>query len=139
MFVKTKTFPHFLYFLRLDKTRPSGVLVFLFLILSLRACSKVRDFGSCTAVIEHAVNTFGGIDILINCAAGNFLSPAEGLSPKGFRVVMEIDAFGCFHMSQVRTDLYSTAAKLLECGWITMHILACLDNFCFSSCFRGLR
>eukprot|EP00750_Incisomonas_marina_P020147 INCI3760.2.p1 GENE.INCI3760.2~~INCI3760.2.p1 ORF type:complete len:247 (+),score=50.34 INCI3760.2:207-947(+) len=77
-----------------EKLRADGVSQVTF-------CSgDVRDFGSCTAVIEHAVNTFGGIDILINCAAGNFLSPAEGLSPKGFRVVMEIDAFGCFHMSQ---------------------------------------
>lgn len=34
----------------------------------------------------------------MNGAAGNFLATAEGLKPKGFRTVMEIDTMGTFNM-----------------------------------------
>lgn len=41
---------------------------------------------------------FDKLTILVNCAAGNFLATAEGLSPKGFKTVMEIDTVGTFTM-----------------------------------------
>ena len=41
---------------------------------------------------------FGRVDILVNGAAGNFLSEAKSLTPKGFKTVMEIDALGCYNM-----------------------------------------
>lgn len=37
------------------------------------------------------------LDVLVNCAAGNFLAPLEGLTPKGFRTVMEIDTIGVYN------------------------------------------
>ncbi|PRW61474.1 Peroxisomal 2,4-dienoyl- reductase [Chlorella sorokiniana] len=49
-------------------------------------------------MVGEAVAKFARLDILVNCAAGNFLSPAEQLSANGFRTVMEIDTFGTFHM-----------------------------------------
>jgi peroxisomal 2,4-dienoyl-CoA reductase len=79
-----------------DRLRADGVRHAIF------CQGDVRDFDSCAAVAARAVGVFGGVDILVNCAAGNFLSPAEALNAKGFRVVMEIDAFGVFNMSQVR-------------------------------------
>jgi len=59
----------------------------------------VRDFESCKHAVETCVDRFGALTCLVNCAAGNFLAPAESITPRGFRVVMEIDAFGTFHMS----------------------------------------
>jgi 2,4-dienoyl-CoA reductase (NADPH2) len=37
---------------------------------------------------------------LVNNAAGNFAIPTLELSPNGFRAVVEISLFGCFHCSQ---------------------------------------
>jgi peroxisomal 2,4-dienoyl-CoA reductase len=46
------------------------------------------------ATVEH----FGKIDIVVNGAAGNFLVPAEQLSPNGFGVVVDIDLKGTFNV-----------------------------------------
>lgn len=59
----------------------------------------VRSEESCEAAVTAAVHKFGKLDILVNCAAGNFLSPAEGLTSKGFRTVMDIDCVGSFNMA----------------------------------------
>jgi NAD(P)-dependent dehydrogenase (short-subunit alcohol dehydrogenase family) len=40
------------------------------------------------------------IDGLVNNAAGNFACPTVDLSPGGFRAVVEISLYGCFHCSQ---------------------------------------
>ncbi|CAH9143486.1 unnamed protein product [Cuscuta epithymum] len=49
-------------------------------------------------VVESTVKHFGKLDILVNAAAGNFLSSPEDLSPNGFRTVLDIDAVGTFTM-----------------------------------------
>lgn len=48
--------------------------------------------------LYSAVTKWGYLDTVVNCAAGNFLSTAEGLNSKGFRTVMEIDTFGVFNI-----------------------------------------
>ena len=48
--------------------------------------------------MEFALSNYGRIDILVNGAAGNFLSEAKSLSPKGFKTVMDIDAQGTYNM-----------------------------------------
>jgi len=58
----------------------------------------VRKGQDCDAVCELARSKFGSLDILINCAAGNFLAAAEMLTPNGFRTVQEIDLLGTFNM-----------------------------------------
>ncbi len=52
--------------------------------------------------VERAISTtlgqFGKIDIVVNGAAGNFLCPAEQLSPNGFGTVVDIDLKGTFNV-----------------------------------------
>ncbi|MBI3203469.1 MAG: SDR family oxidoreductase [Myxococcales bacterium] len=62
--------------------------------------ADVRDFAAVEAAVAQAISTFGQLDILINSAAGNFLSPAAGLSANGFRTVIEIDLVGTFNASR---------------------------------------
>lgn len=45
----------------------------------------VRKQEDAKRVVESTVKHFGGLDILVNAAAGNFLVSAEDLSPNGFR------------------------------------------------------
>jgi NAD(P)-dependent dehydrogenase (short-subunit alcohol dehydrogenase family) len=60
----------------------------------------VRDFAAIEAAIGAAASQNGGLDILVNSAAGNFLSPAATLSANGFRAVVDIDLCGTFNASR---------------------------------------
>ena len=66
--------------------------------LALQA--DVRDPEQTKRVAERALERFGRIDILVNNAAGNFLCPAEKLTPNGWRAVVEIVLNGTFFMSR---------------------------------------
>lgn len=63
--------------------------------------ADVRDEESLQAAIDQTVQAFGGLDILVNGAAGNFIAPASQLSPNGFKAVMDIDARGTFNASRL--------------------------------------
>lgn len=67
-------------------------------IKAAAACGDIRKPEDCAASVARALDAFGSLDVVINCAAGNFLAPAEELSPKGFRTVVDIDLIGAFNM-----------------------------------------
>lgn len=55
-------------------------------IKATRVLGDVRDPSSCDMAVKDTLRAFGGrLDILVNSAAGNFLSRAEDLKPKGFK------------------------------------------------------
>eukprot|EP00128_Syssomonas_multiformis_P009586 Colp12_sorted_trinity150504_noHs@12599 len=60
----------------------------------------VRKEEDAQAAVQLAVEKYGSLDILVNSAAGNFLCPADNLSTKGYKTVMDIDAVGVFNMSR---------------------------------------
>ena len=57
----------------------------------------VRDFARVEEAVAATVAAHGGLDILVNSAAGNFLAPAATLSANGFRTVIDIDLCGTFN------------------------------------------
>ena len=57
----------------------------------------VRDVASVQTLVDRTKKQFGTIDILLNNAAGNFISPTENLSPNGFKVVVDIVLHGTFN------------------------------------------
>jgi NAD(P)-dependent dehydrogenase (short-subunit alcohol dehydrogenase family) len=63
------------------------------------ACrGDVRDPDSCAAAVAACVREHGRLDILVNCAAGNFMCAAEELTPSAFRTVVDIDLQGTYNM-----------------------------------------
>lgn len=60
-------------------------------------CTDVRSPQEVEAAVAYTVSTYGGLDILINNAAGNFTVPTKELSPKGWKVVNDIDLNGTFY------------------------------------------
>jgi NAD(P)-dependent dehydrogenase (short-subunit alcohol dehydrogenase family) len=60
--------------------------------------ADVREYPAIEAALAKTKETFGAIDVLVSGAAGNFPAPAVGISPKGFRSVVEIDLLGTFHV-----------------------------------------
>ena len=66
----------------------------------MSAALDVREPDAIKRVVAEAVDRFGGIDVLINNAAGNFISPAMALPPKGFKAVIDIALTGVFYVSR---------------------------------------
>jgi peroxisomal 2,4-dienoyl-CoA reductase len=60
----------------------------------------VRKPADVEAVLAKTAEELGGIDILVNGAAGNFVCLAENLSPNGFGTVVDIDLKGTFNVSR---------------------------------------
>jgi len=61
------------------------------------AACDVRDFAAVESAITAAEKEFGGLDTLINNAAGNFMARTEKLSPNSFNAVVGIVLHGTFH------------------------------------------
>ncbi len=56
----------------------------------LAVACDVRDYTQVEAMIQKANDTFGEVHVLVNNAAGNFISPTERLSINAFKSVMGI-------------------------------------------------
>ena len=50
----------------------------------------VRHYDQVEAMVEASVNEFGMVDVLLNNAAGNFISPTERLSANAFDTIIDI-------------------------------------------------
>jgi NAD(P)-dependent dehydrogenase (short-subunit alcohol dehydrogenase family) len=60
--------------------------------------ADVREPAAVSAAFAGAHKAFGAIDVLISGAAGNFPAPALGMSPNGFKAVIDIDLIGTFNV-----------------------------------------
>src|SRR5262245_14994462 len=70
----------------------------------------VRKPEQVAEMVERTVKHFRGLDILINNAAGNFICPAEDLSPNGWNSVIGIVLNGTFYCSRA-VGQYMIASK----------------------------
>jgi NAD(P)-dependent dehydrogenase (short-subunit alcohol dehydrogenase family) len=52
--------------------------------------SDVREYNEVEATLQAAVKQFGKVDVLVNNAAGNFISPTERLSSRAFDIIIDI-------------------------------------------------
>jgi NAD(P)-dependent dehydrogenase (short-subunit alcohol dehydrogenase family) len=50
----------------------------------------VRHYDQVEAMLQEVLNAFGKVDVLLNNAAGNFISPTERLSANAFDTVIDI-------------------------------------------------
>jgi peroxisomal 2,4-dienoyl-CoA reductase len=90
---------------------------------ALAVTADVRNMEEVEKALATAVEKFGKIDIVVNGAAGNFLCPAEEMSPNGFGTVVDIDLKGTFNVSRAAfAELQKTRGTILNIS-ATLHYL----------------
>ncbi|WP_078427440.1 SDR family oxidoreductase [Alkalihalobacterium alkalinitrilicum] len=62
--------------------------------------TDIRDPEQVKNLVEHTVECFGRVDILINNAGGQFPKKAEELSPNGWNAVINNNLNGTFYVTQ---------------------------------------
>lgn len=67
---------------------------------ALAVAADVRDADAVAAAVQAAVSGFGGLDIVIANAAGNFIVPFADMSFNAWRTVVDIDLHGTFHCAK---------------------------------------
>ncbi len=61
------------------------------------AACDVRVYEEVEALLAHAVEEFGGVDVLINNAGVGQFKSVEEMSPEEFRTILETNLFGVFY------------------------------------------
>jgi NAD(P)-dependent dehydrogenase (short-subunit alcohol dehydrogenase family) len=92
----------------------------------LAVACDVRDMAQVEAMLATVVERFGQVDVLLNNAAGNFVSPTERLSHRAFEAVIGI-------------VLQGTANCTLACGkyWIDNNIKGNILNIVTTYAWTG--
>jgi citronellol/citronellal dehydrogenase len=74
-----------------------------------RACD-IREEDQVAQLVDGVLERYGRIDLLVNNAGGQFLTPAEEITPKGFHTVIRLNVEGTWLM----THAVATRAMILE-------------------------
>lgn len=61
--------------------------------------ADIRDEEAVDRLMDRVLEQHGRIDVLVNNAGGQFMAPAETISPKGFRTVIELNVQGTWLMT----------------------------------------
>jgi citronellol/citronellal dehydrogenase len=64
----------------------------------------IRDADAVEGLIDGVIDRYGRLDVLVNNAGGQFMSPAEAISAKGFRTVTELNVQGTWQMTHAAAN-----------------------------------
>jgi len=76
----------------------------------LTQSADVREPDAVAAAVAAVYERWGGVDVLVNNAAGNFLAATEDLSPRAFDAVVRTVLHGTFHMTN------AVGRRMIESG-----------------------
>jgi len=63
--------------------------------------TDVREPEQSDALVEAALERFGPIDVLVNNAGGQFIAPAEEISPNGWRAVHRLNVDAVWYLTRL--------------------------------------
>ena len=108
----------------------------------------VRDDGAIEAAVARAVDHFGGIDICVNNASAINLSRTEGIDPKRFDLINQINVRGTFLVSRAciphlrersNPHILSLSPPLdLRPDWFAQHLAYSMSKYGMSMVMFGL-
>jgi citronellol/citronellal dehydrogenase len=108
----------------------------------------IRFEESIRHAVQTTVNTFGGIDILINNASAINLSATEALEPKRFDLMASINLRGTFFMCQACIPFLKKALNPhilnlspplnMDPGWFAKHLGYTISKYSMSMIVLGL-
>jgi citronellol/citronellal dehydrogenase len=84
---------------------------------------NIRDESSVDALVSEVTARHGRVDLLVNNAGGQFPSPAEGISPNGWRTVIDLNLTGTFLMTRAVFN-----ASMAERGGAVVTVTADVRN-----------
>jgi len=59
----------------------------------------IREEEEVDALVDRVLERYGRVDVLVNNAGGQYMTPAEEITPKGFRTVMRLNVEGTWLMT----------------------------------------
>ena len=71
--------------------------------------TNIRDESQVQQLVAFTIKHAGGLDVLVNCAGGQFIAPAEALSQRGFAAVVDTNLVGTFLVSREAYTQYMQA------------------------------
>ncbi len=107
-------------------------------VRALAIAGDVRDSAAVNQAVTEAANAFGGLDILVNGAAGNFPCLAEDLSPNGFDSVIDIDLKGTFYVSKAALPFLKAGGGIVLNISATLHYLGTVGQLHVSAAKAGI-
>lgn len=66
----------------------------------------VRDAAAVQGAVGEIVGGWDRLDIVVNNAAGNFPAPLSGISPNGFKAIVDIDLLGTYNVTRAAFDAW---------------------------------
>ena len=66
------------------------------------------------SAFAQAIDAFDGLDILVNNAAVTYFTPVTEFTEKRYKLMMEVQVYGCFHLAQ----LVLPSMRERKAGWI---------------------
>jgi peroxisomal 2,4-dienoyl-CoA reductase len=94
----------------------------------LALSSDVRNPEAVEKVIASAIEHYGGLNILVNCAAGMFPASIEKMSYNAFKTIVDIDLLGTYNVTKAAFTAY-----LKEHGGCIVNITAPFEHWGVSS------
>lgn len=113
--------------------------------------TDIRDEAQVASAVAQAVQTFGGIDVLVNNASAISLTPTQDTPIKRFDLMMGVNGRGAFLCTQACLPHLKTAAQQgrnphvltlspplnLEPRWFAPHVAYSLAKYAMSLCVLG--
>ncbi|MBI2824890.1 MAG: NAD(P)-dependent oxidoreductase [Planctomycetia bacterium] len=108
----------------------------------------IRNDEQTAAAVEKTVQTFGGIDLLVNNASAIFLAPTTATPMKRYDLMHQVNVRGTFLCSQLciphlkkaaNPHILNLASPLsMQAKWFSGHLAYTMSKFGMSMCVLGM-